>query len=56
MENLREEFKWCGYTWETCMENGRPIHADYPKRYYSKNKYYPRKNPYNNMITHNRTK
>lgn len=36
MKNLREEFKWCGYTWETCMEKGRPIHDDYPKRYYSK--------------------
>lgn len=36
MENLRKEFEWCGYTWETCMESGRPIHPDYPNNYYSK--------------------
>lgn len=36
MENLREEFKWCGYTWETCMNNGRPIHSSYPNYYYDK--------------------
>ena len=36
MENLREEFKWCRYTWETCMESNRPIHPDYPNNYYNK--------------------
>ena len=37
MEELREEFKWCGYTWETCMKDGRPIHSSYPNYYYDKN-------------------
>ena len=30
MESLKEEFKWCGYDWECCMEGGRIIHSDLP--------------------------
>lgn len=33
MYNLRKEFDWCGYKWETCMEGGRPIHPDMPWMY-----------------------
>lgn len=36
MTELRKEFKWCGYTWETCMKSERPIHPDNPNYYYSK--------------------
>lgn len=28
-----ERFNWCGHKWETCMENGRPIHPDNPWYY-----------------------
>lgn len=36
MKDLREEFEWCGFRWETCMESERPIHPDAPWMYYDK--------------------
>lgn len=39
--NLRKTFEWCGYTWETCMESGRPIHPDTPWMYINKSCCYP---------------
>lgn len=28
-----QKITWCGHKWETCMENGRPIHPDNPWYY-----------------------
>lgn len=39
MKNERyiNTINWCRYVWETCMENGRPIHPEYPWYYMDSN-------------------
>ena len=37
MEELKKEFELWGWKWETCMENGRPLHPSDPRYYINKN-------------------